>query len=247
MKHVVMVAGLLLLFACGSEKMAADNAHNSMNALDWNGRYSGKLACTDCPGIEVNLILNRDLTFEMSSIYLDKPEKVFHTNGTFTWSKKGDIIELSSANDKVGTRYKVIEGGLKAVDADDKLLEGEGHVLAKDDLLITNREWVLFEVQGKRLKMGPDEAAPSLLLEDNGAVKGSTGCNQLNGRFTTNGPMTIRFGVMAATKMFCSDKMDLEKAVFDVLGKCDNYTLSGDTLSLNKAKMAPLARFVQKH
>jgi hypothetical protein len=33
------------------------------------------------------------------------------------------------------------------------------------------------------------------------------------------------------------------KSIIEVLGRADNYSILGDKLSLNKARMAPLARF----
>jgi heat shock protein HslJ len=40
------------------------------------------------------------------------------------------------------------------------------------------------------------------------------------------------------------DDSNIEYRFFDALGKADRYSISGDTLSLHRAKMAPLAKFV---
>jgi len=37
--------------------------------------------------------------------------------------------------------------------------------------------------------------------------------------------------------------MDVEQAFYEVLSNADNYSLTGDHLTLNRARMAPLARF----
>jgi heat shock protein HslJ len=37
--------------------------------------------------------------------------------------------------------------------------------------------------------------------------------------------------------------MDLENRFLQVINIADNYNLNGNTLTLNKARMAPLARF----
>lgn len=48
---------------------------------------------------------------------------------------------------------------------------------------------------------------------------------------------------MAVTMMACPD-MRIERMFLEVLQVADNYSLSGDgQLSLNKARMAPLAQF----
>jgi heat shock protein HslJ len=41
--------------------------------------------------------------------------------------------------------------------------------------------------------------------------------------------------------------MEVETAFHDVLKMVDNYSLSGDRLTLNRARMAPLARFEAVH
>jgi len=42
--------------------------------------------------------------------------------------------------------------------------------------------------------------------------------------------------------MACPDQ-NLEKELLNVLGEADNLSTDGEYLSLNKARMAPLARF----
>jgi copper homeostasis protein (lipoprotein) len=43
--------------------------------------------------------------------------------------------------------------------------------------------------------------------------------------------------------MIASPQLDAENELFWVLKMVDNYYIKGDTLSLNKAKMATLAKF----
>ena len=47
---------------------------------------------------------------------------------------------------------------------------------------------------------------------------------------------------MMTTMMSCPG-IDIEREFLDILAKCDNFSLSGDILHLNKARMAPLAKF----
>ena len=53
-----------------SAPMSADPAHNSRNSLDFAGVYEGVLPCADCPGIQTRLTLNRDVSYELSTLYL---------------------------------------------------------------------------------------------------------------------------------------------------------------------------------
>jgi heat shock protein HslJ len=43
--------------------------------------------------------------------------------------------------------------------------------------------------------------------------------------------------------MACAEGMETEQAFNEVLGMVDNYSLNGEQLTLNRARMAPLARF----
>lgn len=45
------------------------------------------------------------------------------------------------------------------------------------------------------------------------------------------------------TRKFCTNQMDTERELAAVLEQGDSYTLHGDRLALNRARMAPLARF----
>jgi len=45
-----------------------------------------------------------------------------------------------------------------------------------------------------------------------------------------------------STMMMCAN-MDVESKLYQVLEAADNYAVNGDKLVLNKARMAPLARF----
>ena len=52
----------------------------------------------------------------------------------------------------------------------------------------------------------------------------------------------ITFKQVASTQMACND-MNIENQFKEILERTDNYSILGDKLSLNKARMAPLARF----
>jgi heat shock protein HslJ len=64
----------------------------------------------------------------------------------------------------------------------------------------------------------------------------------LNGSYELREGDRITIGKMAATLMACPD-MQIADQLNQVLGTTDNYTIADGVLSLNKARMAPLARF----
>ncbi|USA53725.1 copper resistance protein NlpE [Acinetobacter sp. C32I] len=108
-----------------SSTEVVDSAHTAENSLDWNGTYKGVLPCADCEGIETELELNLDKTYELKETYLGKGDgKAFESKGSFTFdSKNTSIIELDKAGD--GRKYFVAEGYLKALDTEGKEITGE--------------------------------------------------------------------------------------------------------------------------
>lgn len=108
-----------------ADTTVADNVHTAENALDWNGTYKGVLPCADCEGIETELELNSDKTYEIKETYLGKGDgKPFESKGNFQFdSKNPSVIELDQAGD--GRKYFVAEGYLKALDLEGNEITGE--------------------------------------------------------------------------------------------------------------------------
>jgi len=108
---------------------------------------------------------------------------------------------------------------------------------------ITGRRWKLVELAGKPVADLVNCKEPFLLLQkDELRFSASGGCNGLGGTFTFEANGRIKFTRGMSTQMACAD-MEVERAFGAALDMADNYSLSGDDLSLNKARMAPLARF----
>ena len=102
--------------------------------------------------------------------------------------------------------------------------------------------WVLVELEGQpvaREDMGNKEAY--FLLKE-GKVMGCGGCNNFGGSYELRKGMRISFSQMFSTMMACP-RMDVEGRLLAVLKKADNYTVADGILSLNRARMASLARF----
>lgn len=108
---------------------------------------------------------------------------------------------------------------------------------------ITEKYWKLVELRGQPVARLEQE--PHLILKaQEGRVTGFSGCNNFTGTYTLDAASArISFGPLAMTRKFCATGMDVERAFSEVLGEADNYSLSGDNLTLNRARMAPLARF----
>lgn len=255
----LLTLAILVYVSCTSNKESnqkvstdvSDPAHTSQNALDWSGTYFGVLPCASCPGIETEVKLNDDLIYRISTKYMeDKDETVYRETGTFTWSEDGRNITLHNTIDSSqNTHFKVGENRLVQLDTEGKTIEGvlaDYYILEKvqiDDT-ITEKYWKLIEIEGKKVTTTVDQQreAHFILKTDGNKVVGSTGCNLINGTYKLDEDLRLSFSKMLTTMMAC-ENMATEQAFLNALNSVDNYTVHNDTLSLNKTKMAPLAKF----
>lgn len=249
--RLAILTGMPLLMAitgCSSAAPSApaavsDSAHVARNALDWAGTYRGVLPCADCEGIETVVTLVDDGTYTARSRYLGKNGETFTESGAYAWSDRGDVVTLQGDEP---AKYRVMENRLVRLAMDGSPIAGEladHYVLAKMTDGIVEKYWKLVELDGQPVPALDRE--PHLILKaEGGRVAGFGGCNRLTGSYTLDEAASrIRFGPVASTKMACAKGMDLERAFTEMLGRVDNYSLSGDRLTFNRARMAPLARF----
>ncbi|MDQ6764355.1 MAG: META domain-containing protein [Bacteroidota bacterium] len=104
--------------------------------------------------------------------------------------------------------------------------------------------WKLTELMGKTVTMdSANQKEIHLVLKKDGTVQGFAGCNGFGGTYIAKNDFNISFSDMIHTMMACPT-LDTENELFIVLKTVDNYYVTGDTLTLNKAKMAPMAKFV---
>jgi heat shock protein HslJ/uncharacterized membrane protein len=109
---------------------------------------------------------------------------------------------------------------------------------------LTNTHWKLTELDGRAVLASPNRREPHLRLVVEGArVAGSTGCNNILGRYEQAGDR-IRFSALATTRMACLDaEANRQEGVFaEVLGQVDRFMVSGGVLTLYQGER-PRARF----
>ena len=243
----------LSLSACksksSSDKSSVPPAHSSQNALDWDGTYSGIMPCADCAGIETTLTLNRNSTYKLSTRYMGEEDiQAVVKEGAFKWTEDGSTIVLESLNNnEYPTKYKVGENKLIQLDLDGNVITGEladDYVLLKANKELVEKYWKLYEIMGEPIKEGdlPKDAYLTFKVEGN-RVFGNGGCNGISGTYKLSEGNGIRFSQMVATMMMCQNT-DVEQKLLKALNMVDNYYAQNDTLVLNRARMAPLARFV---
>ena len=110
---------------------------------------------------------------------------------------------------------------------------------------ITNTYWKLIRLEGKPETMAQNQERERYftLKTDQNQVTGFASCNVFNSTYTLEKGNRIRFSPMAATLKACPDVDVNEQEFFEVFALTGNYTIRGDTLSLNVGRRAPLAVF----
>ncbi|WP_233897587.1 copper resistance protein NlpE [Tenacibaculum piscium] len=69
-----------------------NNDEISKKIIASNGTYTGLLPCASCPGIVSTVFLKKDGTFEKNDLYLDSKDGYFTEKGTFSFTKKNNVI-----------------------------------------------------------------------------------------------------------------------------------------------------------
>ncbi len=257
-KLTLLMGILLALTACASSYSDQHSSQpgtqasnmtndNSRTSLDWPGVYQGLIPCADCESIKTRITLHKDGTFARSIIYQGKPDGQFNDQGTFSWDDAGGKITLI---DKQGQSqsYLVGEGRLFHLDQQGQRISGEladRYILIKKpaDVQLENKRWVLSELMGQAVTSKPGQKAAFVQFDnENARVSGNSSCNNFFGGYELQEGNRISFGQLSSTMMACPD-MSTEAKFLQVLQKVDNYAVKDDTLSLHKARMAPLARF----
>ena len=104
--------------------------------------------------------------------------------------------------------------------------------------------WKLTELMGKKVKPTPQDKKEVhiILKKQENRIQGFAGCNTISGVYELKPGNRISFSKVITTMMACPD-MSTEDQFKKVIERADNYSIKGNHLSLNKARMAPLARF----
>ncbi len=120
-----------------------------------------------------------------------------------------------------------------------------GSDTTKTGSTLTETYWKLIELMGNTVEKTPADQKEVYikLKKDGNKIEGFGGCNGFGGEFTTKNDFNISMTNIISTMIACPD-LERENELFNVLKTVDNYYARGDTLSLSKAKMATMAKFV---
>lgn len=232
-----------------NEQFAIDPAHNSRNSLDWAGRYHGVTPCADCEGIETNLVLHGDQTYELSIKYIGKSNELYQTYGSFRWDESGNQIILDVEENSRPAGYIIQENRIVQLDMDGNRITGEiadAYILKKHVNTIADRYWKLAALQGTSIdssQTGPKE--PHIILHPiEEKISGNGGCNSFSGNYNLSGSNDVSFSQLASTRMACERALH-ENLFFSLLDSAQTFSLSGDTLTLYGSDSTEIIRFVE--
>lgn len=110
---------------------------------------------------------------------------------------------------------------------------------------IISTKWRLVEIYGKKIEASTDKSKKEMFIQLNkdNRYAAFAGCNNMMGSYEIKEEaMRIKFTKGATTLMACPD-MTTEQEFAAMLEKVDNYSINGNNLSFNRARMAPLAKF----
>jgi heat shock protein HslJ len=243
----------LLLGGCSSApSRPTAPADTSANALDWAGTYSGVLPCADCAGILTHLSLADDLSYRISTRHLGRGAPPYTAAGRFVWAEDGRTIKLGYYRGGPGL-FLIGENQAFHLDRDGKRIEGDladRYRLAKrpieatpSDARLVGRRWWLQEIGGRPVQSDRNARGAAFIeFDQQGQLQGSTGCNPLFADYTLPRPAGLRFEHLEASRGACPD-MSVENLMLEALPLVDGYSIVDDSLSLQRARMAPLLRF----
>lgn len=227
----------------GTTQLPADNSRNS---LDWEGVYRGVLPCADCEGITTMISLSKNQTYRLTMTHTGNEGRNTTYSGKFSWNDQGNIITLENAG-TMPANYLVGENRLIQLDRSGNQITGAlagKYILSKSAREITERYWKLTELYGKPVPADSNFATEPFIIfkEREGSYSGFGGCNRITGLYQLPEAGRIRITTGSATLMACRN-LEWEKSFLKALATADNFTILGDQLVLNKAKMSVLARF----
>jgi heat shock protein HslJ len=240
----------------GAANAMSDPAHNSRNSLDWAGTYAGALPCADCPGVQAQLRLNRDESYELSFQFLERDKAPSEARGRFTWQASGNALTLDAQGG--GRQVLVGEGRVAVFDAGVTAAWPQAaerqlarlNPLADTELprTLDNHRWTLVwavDAQGQPVAGLPAATAREIHFSFGaGRFNIEGGCNRMMSGYQIDADGTLSFGRMASTMMACEPAaMKVDAALAKLLAqplKSEVLTGAATTLRLTGPANATL-------
>lgn len=217
--------------------------HTAQTALDWQGSYYGVLPCADCEGIATELTLNDDLSYILTKVWKKNGTAASDTlKGKFTW--QGNNIKLEGMGDKGrADTFKVEENRLRQLDREGNEITSDlaaHYILSKmGNSEIEDKRWQIVELFGKPVNGAPETHYIIFHSKEN-RLEAKINCNVLSRNYRITQQVMVQIDQGLSTLMACPDNSEAE--LTKALDMADNISVGDGTMSLNKARMAPLVR-----
>ncbi|HCS20529.1 MAG TPA: hypothetical protein DIW47_08210 [Bacteroidetes bacterium] len=101
--------------------------------------------------------------------------------------------------------------------------------------------WLLQELDGNSIPQGENQ--PYLEIYEDSTFAADDGCSRITGTVILAEGNRIAFKNLLSSMNACPGQT-LEAAFRRALENCDTYSIQGSTLGIQRAKKAPLARFI---
>lgn len=275
MRFEVLLFGVVVLWLGGSGVLAAErlsaegppDAHSSRDALDWDGRYIGRLPCADCEAIETQLTLSLDGRYVLKTRYLGRSEDWRHEAGRFGWDERGQVVRLQDGAE--AKAFFVGENRLWQLDQSGQRIQGAMAELyqlhkmpveqeeqaeqdAADAMLASAslfaQPWRLTALNGQPV-VGQESPIYMQFVEAEQRVQGFSGCNRFFGNLSmaeakadaTTG-VALTFSNIGMTRMACDGETQ-ESPFMQALQETRSMRFTGADLVLLDASGEALALF----
>jgi copper homeostasis protein (lipoprotein) len=245
------VLTLFLLVSCRSYEDSFGNTDGERDSLDspaWAGTYRGILPCSDCGGIQMQIILKPDNSFQKMIRYLGTGTDVYTTSGTIEWDSARREILLNNVDESRGpNRYAIGENAITQLNVHSRRHAGpnaDSFHLIKQQVSLLNNYWKLIQVNDMTVTPAEGQRAePHIVLHQaNKRLTGHGGCNSLSGTYTIKGD-SIAFSGIVSTRMMCYE-MSTEMLFMNTIKEVNRYRITGDTLRVFKSESDGAAVFV---
>lgn len=108
---------------------------------------------------------------------------------------------------------------------------------------LQDTHWQLITLNQKPIAIGEGERQAHLILDNQGHISGSSGCNRMMGSYTQD-ENTLKFGPLAGTRMACiGGVMANEHLFLNTLGSVTTWKIEGKYLNLKDSSGKTVLRF----
>lgn len=114
MNKIIFAYTLLCLIACGASTNNQNEQPTQQTTSPVTGKYEGMLPCADCSGLETELQLMSDFTFNMRLTYRAKDTTALPIAGTFSIDEKNNVLRCVANNNE--WKYRIGKNTLTQLD-----------------------------------------------------------------------------------------------------------------------------------